>query len=218
MNIRDFLMQEKVILTPKNFVKINLIPLKNSIIKKPENIINILNDTLKEFLIEIQELKTLIPKGVSETGIIYAETLKNGKINIKAKFDMVIEYLKEFGERGFYEVIGELDRIISHEFVHRFQFNNMNLNALKQMKSVSYDEYYIDKQEIMAFANQTIIEFLQSGYKLTEIPKIISKINEPEKSPSEIHQIYLSKFNKEDKSYKTYLKYIYQYVEELKKV
>lgn len=223
MKFKKFLLLEKIINVDTKVIISKIINLKNNILtSKYEDALSLIKLTLSMYKISFEK-STLDNEAVDEylreAGIITAEIFsKSGKIIIYIDEK---QFKKNFSsEKKLNIFLVALDRVLSHELVHQEQLKRVNWKNVKNvalmdsMNIKDLKKYLSDKQEIMAFAKQTSVEFLQ--HELT-FEEILSALKNPSKNPaiielSTIMSLYMDTFETTEKEWKLYMKYVYQYI------
>lgn len=119
------------------------------------------------------------------------------------------EDVEDYWFPALYEILG-------HELIHRQQLIRSKIQRKVNFSSngnFDFKKYYSDKQEIMAFAHETMIYMLSMGLGKEEMLKAISS------GLSKIDfinlQEFLEYFSSNTPEYKLFNKYLYQYIQTL---
>ena len=113
--------------------------------------------------------------------------------------------------------IPALYQILGHEMIHRHQLSRMQIRKkanYSSMGRIDFEKYYGDKQEIMAFAHEAMIQMLGSGLSKTEMLKLAS--SGLDKIDFLNLQEFLDYYGPGTPEYKLFAKYLYQYIQDLK--
>lgn len=151
-----------------------------------------------------------------EVGINGARAYTSGKV--------VIFYTEDFYKTFDYDDEGLFNRFLSmlklmivHELTHVQQVSKMRVEPNGTLR-ISDKEYYSNKQEIMAHANEAIQHFIEEGYNKDQILKLLKNpgdmTNNPRPQESHAFFTYYDWFYKhDDVIWKRFVKYCYQYLD-----
>jgi hypothetical protein len=120
-----------------------------------------------------------------------------------------IDYMNDMKpKQQFYDFIWE---VLRHESIHRHQVSRMKKDVYNLEKSpVNPKEYFSMPQEVMAYAQSTIDQLTKRG--MTKI-EILDQLRSGD-IKSWVYNAY--KHHVDDRTFKMFKKYIYQYLETIK--
>jgi hypothetical protein len=215
-----------VISVDSSFVSKELNKVKNELIDK--NLGNLEIEEILNKAFSKHNIKFVMGQSGTSDHPKYAEVYIS-QASIYENLSIVIEY-----EEGFYLVFDNEDKwktfvnvvshIIAHELVHREQIkkilNRVGNQKLKQVVMQSAEkatDYLSQKQEIMSFAQEAVLELKQLGYdnkKIETLLKAPYKNSAPGRGESDIFWMYTEWFLPEDKALKLFLKSCYLYLKD----
>lgn len=225
---------EKVINVDAFFVKDILETIKNKLIGKGFGnleIEEILNDSFSNYDIIFNS-----GWGVPTDPDLLQLYLINANINIENQIEIIYsdQFYEIFNDDENWELFKKvIFRLVSHELVHKEQINKISINKTpyqfdQVMSKLSKNNpeqirLYLSKpQELMAFAHEAYLEFSEIGYS---DEKIKNRLREPlsndiypDKGESHIFWTYTEWFDPNEKPFQQFIKYMYSYLKENRKI
>jgi hypothetical protein len=135
------------------------------------------------------------------------------KIRVSTEFNNAIKY-------QFNDVINAIHSIIVHELTHGNQFDKSKIK-FRTANLNTQSSYLSNRQEIQAHANGAMQEYLNIGYSIEQIKKMLRSPSEENQSPDvrEVDQFwgyydYFYDPNEKNNIWKLFLKYCYQYLDD----
>jgi len=155
--------------------------------------------------------------------------------SIDEKLNIIIEY-NEYLHEVFVDnynwdtFIKVLKNMISHELIHRQQIKKIYLKnfdpymrdqILRQMQADphSRESYLANKQEMRAFAQEAVNEFLSIGYNKEQIMHRLRypyKADSPHAEESDTFWSYINWFEPNSKEIKQFIAYMYKFLKQIK--
>lgn len=134
-----------------------------------------------------------------------ATTDNKGNITINVSSNFYDIFVNDYNT-----IRDNISYILTHELVHREQVKRIDWSKYNKKDIVTHKDYMGNKQEIMAFARNTIIE-LRSMFKWQE-NKIFDFLRTPVSDISDTFDIYINHFKNDKKVMNRLFKYMYQYL------
>jgi len=188
--------------------------------EKPTPYITLMNRTLKKLGIQF-ELTDELPVDISkaDVGLSSAAIQSGGTIQVYVLPDFTHVLDGEWDE-----FIEQLSHLLSHELVHRkqqYRIHKAQPNRYDQIigklssATSRGSDYWLNKQEMMAFAKEALMELQIFGLNKQMIRKLLKRPQSiqrnPKASPIFYNYVRLMKDHKDE--VKRFFHYLYQYLE-----
>lgn len=175
--------------------------LEDIIMDNPDDVVDILNKSFKQLYVAFSS--TNITKMKTEfIQSAYASATK-GWIIIAINTKICLKVLKNDGFEVFKD---DILSILVHESTHMKQYERMKIIKSSDLEITD------DKHELMAYANQTVFEILNSGQygSLWDVLDLLKNVKDV---PSETYYAVKKILHKNGMN--QYLKYIYMYIDDI---
>lgn len=225
MRFFRYLLNEKAIFPNLSEVKQRIVKIKNELVGKklPYKRLYL---KLSEIFYDLNIVFDISDK-ISDIRVNRNAKISSGKIDsMTLKITIYLNpdfYLLFESFETFQIFANSLLAVINHELIHREQMLRRNVGERKKIftHKEKNEKYLSDKNEIMAFSQTIVWDFLLHGIEPNEILDII---NHPEYYKddiliySSILYSYLDKFEKNSPTIKLLYRYMYEIIEKLKEI
>jgi hypothetical protein len=138
----------------------------------------------------------------------------------KKLVDVLNNIITDKGYESFVDQV--IDQIFAHEVIHKTQFKDLDNDLASKIAAASKKsdtkKYLSAPHELMAFAHDAVKELQNADFSKKEIldaikhPSIL-KTNPIFNKRNRVLKHFFDVFDKDDKAYKRFQKYVYQYIQ-----
>jgi len=195
-----------------------LIPLKDKFLECESTIdaVELFNDAVHEYNVEfVMGDIDGNPPAYQDVGIYGGSVDSGGNITIYV-FDELIDILDQYYYVTFVRTV---KGILTHELTHVNQLDKSGGKMKPSSDATNNTEYLSNVHEIMAHANEAIVDLMSNGYTKDDVLQLLrnpknSKIDAAESNAFWKYWDYFYDPEEQNDTWKKFLKYCFQYLEE----